>query len=619
MARLGRLAATVAALALAAPASASAEPAPGPEPNGAAEVTSRPCAYEGGDRFEERTYRVEGWKGPEYDRYPGICRRLRYSYGPILVKPGQNEVLNEPVTIQKPEVDGYITRFRPNLVRSDGSVPPQETVHLHHMALLSLSRRYGNPSAYADVGLPPFAAGEEKTLILFPRGYGLPVRGSDVWGIFYMVHSAMTQPVEVYITYDIDFVPQAEGDAAGMKPVYPVWVDTRPQDPVYAVHNSLRGYGGPDGKCTWPREKCAEADPWGRRFVGQGEPGNGTGSDYRLPARGESLGAIDDFEGGTLVFAGSHIHPGGLENSLDLVRPGRTEVVRRRTKRGRVKRVRRVRDAVRIHTGTAEYWDRAKPARTGGPPNSWDFSVEVSTLPAWGVHVEPGDVLRANVTYDTSRQSHYENMGGILTFLSPDDDRGRPTAPGVDPFAVPRDRSETCRSRGLRARRRPQLCDKGYVTHGHLKENDNFGGPEGGWDAPRGDPTDRVGIADFVYLPGDLSMVSMTGVPTVKLGSSLTFDNLDSHTILHTATSCDFPCKGPTGTAYPQPNGSTSTGRRIDFDSGSLGFGSPFGPAKQTPEWDLKVTPEQGFAPGEIVTYYCRVHPSMRGAFEVTR
>ena len=29
-----------------------------------------------------------------------------------------------------------------------------------------------------------------------------------------MVHSAVAQPMEAYITYDIDFIPKAEGDAA---------------------------------------------------------------------------------------------------------------------------------------------------------------------------------------------------------------------------------------------------------------------------------------------------------------------------------------------------------------------------------------------------------------------
>src|SRR5256885_10534721 len=95
-------------------------PAPTPEPNFAVNVAPRPCAYEGDDPYEKRLYQGEGWQAPDYERYPGICQRMRFAYGPINVKPGQNDVLVSPVTIEKPDQDGYITRFKPNLVMPDG-------------------------------------------------------------------------------------------------------------------------------------------------------------------------------------------------------------------------------------------------------------------------------------------------------------------------------------------------------------------------------------------------------------------------------------------------------------------------------------------------------------------
>ena len=73
----------------------------------------------------------------------------------------QNDVLIGPVTIEKPMRDGYITRFKPNLVRADGTVPPVEQVHLHHGTWLS-EPSYGSG--------PFFAAGEEKTIAPFPQG-----------------------------------------------------------------------------------------------------------------------------------------------------------------------------------------------------------------------------------------------------------------------------------------------------------------------------------------------------------------------------------------------------------------------------------------------------------------
>ena len=470
----------------------------------------------------------------------------------------------------------------------DGSVPPIEQIHLHHGTWLS-EPSYGN-SAF-------LAAGEEKTAAWFPRGYGLPIKATDQWQLLYMVHSAVAQPQVVYITYEMDFVPQAKGQALGLKPAYPIWLDVRPS--AYPVFNVQRGFGT-GSTCTWPKEQCAGVDPYGNKFTGQGEPGNGVGTDLALPPRGGQMGEMTHFQGGTLIGIGGHLHPGGLRNEIDAVRGGQAQ---------------------RIYTSDARYWDRTDPTKSGGPPTSWDFSITVSGLPYWGVHLQPGDVLRSNATYDTTIQSTYEDMGIAIALMAPDNPDGTPTAPGVDPFTAPADPSDACDTGGLQAS--PQtLCDKGQsVTHGHLHENDNYGGPQGtSLTSLRAGATDRVSIAGFLYNPGDLSMVSMTGIPTVKLGTQLQFLNADAGVdVYHTATSCGYPCTGATGTSFPLANGTTSIGRSLDFDSAELGYGPPIiGPAKNAATWDLNVSAANGFTPGEVVTYYCRIHPGMRGAFEVS-
>jgi hypothetical protein len=482
--------------------------------------------------------------------------------------------------------DGYITRFEPNLVTLDGTVPPTEQVHLHH----------GTWLAAPDYGMGPFfAAGEEKTIAPFPKGYGMPVQATDQWLLLYMVHSAVQQPMELYITYDVDFIPKADAEEIDLKPAYPIWTDVRPSG--YPVFNVQRKFGGRDDECTWPKEKCAKFDPWGKRFVGQGEPGNGKGEDLYLPAEGESLGRIDSFTGGTLIGIGGHVHPGGIQNEIDLVRAGK---------------------AKRIYTGRAAYWRRKNTSRPGGPPTSWDFSMRVSGYPYWGVRVKPGDALRSNVTYDTKLQSTYENMGIAVTLLAPDEN-GKPTARGVNPFKVKRDRSKRCKSGGLTAKR-PTLCDQGLlVTHGHLPENDNYGAPGDAWKASSGPQASDVTIANFLYNPGDLTTIEMSGVPTVPLGETLNFHNAEGAVIYHTVTSCAFPCAGRTGVAFPLADGETSSGGKVDFDSSELGIGAPaIGPAKQELSWGLPITREEGFAPGDVVTYFCRIHPGMRGAFEVS-
>ena len=40
--------------------------------------------------------------------------------------------------------------------------------------------------------------------------------------------------------------------------------------------------------------------------------------------------------------------------------------------------------------------------------------------------------------------------------------------------------------------------------------------------------------------------------------------------------------------------------------------------AKNELDWTIPVNEQEGYKDGEIVTYFCRIHPSMRGAFEVT-
>ena len=177
--------------------------------------------------------------------------------------------------------------------------------------------------------------------------------------------------------------------------------------------------------------------------------------------------------------------------------------------------------------------------------------MRVTGLPKWGVRVEPGDVLRSNVTYDTTIASTYENMGIAIALLAPDDN-GSPTAPGLDPFTAPSDTSDGCDSGGLKAAT-PTLCDKGKVTHGHYKENANHSGPSGTWNAPRGPETDQVGIANFLYTPGDLTTISMTGVPAVKLGSTLDFTNFEGMSDLPHGHVLQVPLQGPDRIRLPAP------------------------------------------------------------------
>jgi len=122
---------------------------------------------------------------------------------------------------------------------------------------------------------------------------------------------------------------------------------------------------------------------------------------------------------------------------------------------------------------------------------------------------------------------------------------------------------------------------------------------------PPGDFVDQVTIGNFLYLPGDRSLGGDQGnPPRIHHGQSLRFVNADQTAdIRHTVTTCAWPCVGTYVANYPFPDGA--------WDSGTLGFdaidgGSP-DPVSSTPP-DLAV--------GKY-SYFCRIHPWMRGAFEV--
>ncbi len=126
-----------------------------------------------------------------------------------------------------------------------------------------------------------------------------------------------------------------------------------------------------------------------------------------------------------------------------------------------------------------------------------------------------------------------------------------------------------------------------------------------------------IDIEDYIYTRGDLALKSKLGrPPVVRAGESLKFTNLDATPAIdpqasayHTITACKAPCTGTTGIAYPLANA------KVQFDSGELGYGpGGFTPAANRNTWDTPKNLKAG-----TYTYFCRIHPFMRGAFRVVR
>lgn len=469
---------------------------------------------------------------------PG-AKVLRFRHGPIEVKPGQNNIEFTPPRVEKPPVDGWVLGITPDLKLPSGRVPRVDVLHLHHGVWLNMSRR--DPTA---PGFPErfFAAGEEKTITRLPAGYGYRYRTSDRWVINYMLHNLTATPFDVYLTYDVEFLPATAPAARRITEARPIWMDVE-NGKLYPVFDVLRGTGR-DGRITYP-------DDWTDPY----------------PQGPANTWTVD--RDGVLIATAGHLHPGGLHTELWLRREGATPT---KAAAGAAHPDGRV----RLFRSRARYYEPAGPV-------SWDLSM-TATRPDWRVGVRRGDVLSTTVTYETRRASWYESMGIMVLWMA--------DGTGPDPY-------------------RRRVDRPGKVTHGPLPENRNHGGERTGMPDPRtlpdGPAVSVVDSVEFAYVPGGFDLGAPLAPPVVRQGSSLRFVNRDApldNGIWHTITSCRAPCNRATGIAYPLADGP------VAFDSGELGIAGP--PTAGRVTWE---TPKD--LPPGTYTFFCRIHPSMRGAFRV--
>jgi plastocyanin len=481
-------------------------------------------------------------------------QHLTYCY-PVNITPGQNIIRFRPAIDggQKlwPQVDGYITRFDPELIYADGTVPPVDVLHLHH-------------AVWAVNGNPQFAVGEEKTIEQMPQGFGWRSHPGDAWILNDMLHDLVAKPAQVYVVWRLDFVPDSSPAAASIHTVHTKWLDVAGNPSIYPVFDALRS-DGKNGRYTFPDQApTADLHP--------------CGSSGRAPDSHGCLGAAQSWkpqQDVTLIGTAGHLHPGGLDTQL------------RDTRLGVGTNTLFTSDAHYYEPAGEVSWDVAMGATPWDPDNPGDPAK------SWRVKVKAGDKVSVHATYDTTRADWYEVMGIMPVAVYDGTDVGGQDA------------------------QNPVLSKtKGVLTHGHLAENNNHGGDPTGVANPLSLPSapapgNTIGIQAFTYRADPNAGLS---VPTIEPGQSLTFHNADaipSVNAFHTITACKDPCTAKTGVAYPIANGP------VTFDSGELGFNgnqNSFGnaPAANRDTWQ---TPKD--LPTGTYTYFCRIHPFMRGAFRV--
>jgi hypothetical protein len=553
----------LAALALAAPA-------------GAKLPVMKPASYPGMTTFNCRTDAITLQPGQNLNKYTltKACPHAEAVEGP----------LDESVFAAGSDAEGFLTRFQPSMVeiKSGGKLvtPAVWDLHLHHV-----------------VWLPPgggnFAAGEEKTIAMLPQGYGREMRATADWGLLHMLHNLTASPNrQVYLTWQIDWVPQTEPARTDISRIRGTFMDVA-NGGAYPVFDAERAFDDDgDGKFTFPDDVSTNpADPSNEEL--------GKVSPQRLWTVPSSF-----TEGVTLLSAGGHLHPGGLHVDLQVARDGPDAGTVDGDDPAEVKR---------LFRSDAHYYEPAGAV-------SWDVAMTVARR-GWRIHLEPGDTVSINATYDVRRASWYESMGILSLGWTPNAD---PKA--KDPF------EEAAAVRAMYKK-------GGALTHRRLPENvdtsarDDLKLPDPRKLRSSGPPPAAgVDINSFFYEVGGFSAVrgfpaAVMRPPVIRPGGTLSFTNQDAlpdqpegEQAWHTITACRAPCNKGSGIGYPLANGP------VEFDSGQLGYGTGLNGnvtigsnSYSTPPLGnlAKGRRGGGIKRGTTYTYFCRLHPYMRGSFRV--
>ena len=472
------------------------------------------------------------------------AKRIKYKIGPFNVVPGQNEIGYEVIR-EKPQVDGYFTRIRPDLTYLDGRVPGVDVIHLHHGVWVNTSRR-AHTSSLARGALLRRRRGEDdpaaaEGLRLSDQGVGLPAP---------QPHDPQPDAGADAGVHGLRGRLRAEGLARRPRdaPVRPIWMDVQ-NGSLYPVFNVEKG-SGENGRYTYPDDA--------RNPYGGG------------PRKNEWV--VD--RPGVLVATAGHLHPGGLHTDLYVRRRGAKIRPSRRADapRGRG-------NTAHLFRSVAKYYEPAGAV-------SWDVAM-TGTRPDWRVKLRRGDVLSTSATYDTKRGAWWESMGIMVAYMA---DGG----PGRDPF-------------------KKRVNYRGSVTHGHLPENDNHGGRPTGLPDPRQlpDGAEQSGQRRHRRLqvpvrrpePARPGRPPAGDPPRARRSTSATRSTTRRRSTTRSPRA-RRPATARPGIAYPIADGD------VQFESNTLGSAVP--PATGALEWK---TPDN-LEPGTY-TYFCRIHPFMRGAFRV--
>ena len=503
---------------------------------------------------------------------PGTSRTICVFYGPYTIPAGHDlSRFDVDLTL----TDGFIVAGGPSLVTAAATPVSSHDLHIHHAHWwLAGTEKPNYGPALPFRGASWLAgAGEEQTAGDFdlvsaaePDGtrYGLEMHRGDRVVLINMVHNKTTGPAVVFIKVDLRFVFGTRDQIAAT-----TGDDFHPLTPVLlgGTFDVRRDRSDADGLYVYPKDVTGPQ---------AGDVRPGVGRVWTSPIEG------------SIVIGAGHLHAGGLRAVV--------------TNLG--------------HDGEACSADRDDgiPGRTlyeldtidRIAPMSEDFQIEI-TQPGFRADVRRGDTIALNGVYENRDHAWWEAMAFTGFYVDE-----HPVAPRATP--------DDCgpRLEGTPAGYAPPL---GEAIPGHAWDGVSnrpwYGAPSPVCAPygppcnanqpvrPRGQHTNLITISGFVYTPGDLTLPPETGTPWLERGEQLRVINTDiAAYVRHSMTSCPAPCDGRYFANSPQPDGT--------FDSRALGYDITGG-GSYLPTWTLDTAPLE---PGRY-TFFCRLHPSMRGAFEV--
>ena len=512
------------------------------------------------------TNRASGWS----PQPAGTTQTIDLDFGPYVVTPGSDL---SRLDFTPAMATGYTTEVHTFVLDADGTKIPGNEVHTHHVHLLQLDpsnpeyfdwltgtgeEMTGGSIAERAKADPAYSAG---------RRYGMPVTQGKQLGVLSMLHNMTSQTRTVYIRFRLRFVYGSHDEIQQAKH----W-------DFHALTPQIFG-----GTFNVPRTGGSYAWPLNLDQVADNADNRGGITSNPTPSKLEpGVGVVWTAPySGTLVVAGGHLHAGGTDAVLSNL-GSTTHPCPQQGMKG--------------YPGTTLLNSRVIGHHGVWPSN--DYQMGLSQY-AWRAYVHKGDRLAINGGYLAKQYGYPDAMVFVGVYL----DRAAqpPAGAGCAPFLAGHpNASQTQVIRTHINHPWSMYPDQPFCTKCDQRES-----------RPKpGATTDTVHIAGMQYLPGNGGTSGApVGPPVVSRGQPLTFLNEDyaASMVRHTVTSCRAPCNGPDMTNYPFFDGR--------FDSGPLGwmFEDAYVSTQSLPKWTLDT---QHMQPG-YYTFFCRLHPSMRGAFYV--